>query len=172
MAAKHSRLVKMPPSARFCLYGVWALLLSFLLMGISPVALATTTNTIDGITTNVTYFNPSAFCLISNGGIVSNSGDSYIESSLNQLYSATVTGTNSAWICKGSLSVGIFNSGNSLLIANGASVSNINGVIGNNNSNNFVRVTGAGSTWVNKNDFKIGYYGNANSLMIDGGATR
>jgi len=84
----------------------------------------------------------------------------------------TVTGIGATWNLSSYLYIGNVGSFNSLTIANGASVTNVNGIIGNDPlaNNNSVRVTGNGSIWDNGGgDVFVGNSGYANSLAIDAG---
>ena len=70
------------------------------------------------------------------------------------------------------LYVGNASAGNTLLVTNGATVVNLNGIIGSQSgaSNNAVTVTGAGSQWYNGGDLYVGSNGANNHLTIaDGG---
>ena len=91
--------------------------------------------------------------------------------------SVMVTGKGSTWSNAGDLLVGVSGSGNSMVIANGGSVSNAQvnygGGIGFNggSSNNSVLVTGGGSAWTNRGDLLVGVSGSGNSMVISNGAT-
>jgi T5SS/PEP-CTERM-associated repeat protein len=108
--------------------------------------------------------------VISDGGSVVNSNGyiGYTNTASNN--SVLVTGAGST--CSGEwLLVGVYGSGNSLVISNGGSVTNVIGSIGSNaiSSNNIVTVTGNGSTWLN-NELVVGWEGSSNSLVISSGA--
>ncbi len=84
----------------------------------------------------------------------------------------TVRGSGATWNLSSYLFIGNVGSHNSLVITNGASVTNYNGIIGNDVSshNNRVVVTGTGSIWDNSGgDLFVGNCGYANSLTIDSG---
>ena len=86
---------------------------------------------------------------------------------LNVLNPGTVL-TNSADVF-----VGYAGSSNSLVISNGASVTDRIGFIGNDtiSSNNSVLVTGTNSAWTNTGDLLVGYGGSSNSLVISSGGS-
>ena len=109
--------------------------------------------------------------VISNQAVVRDSngiiGNYYLASNNSVL----VTGTNSLWKNDADLYVGNYGSSNSLVISNGAHVTDINGWIGFTNkatitSNNNVTVTGGGSLWSNSGSVVIGNEGSSNSLVI------
>jgi len=111
--------------------------------------------------------------MVSNGASVVN-GYGYIgytSSSSNNI--VTVTGTGSAWTNTANLFVGYQGSGNSLVISNEGSVTNLYGYVGytSTSSNNIVTVTGTGSTWTNTADLYVGYEGISNSLVIGNGGS-
>ena len=84
----------------------------------------------------------------------------------------TVRGSGATWNLSSYLYIGNVGSYNSLIITNGASVTNYNGIIGNDvrSHNNRVVVTGTGSIWDNSGgDLFIGNCGYANSVTIDSG---
>ena len=170
-------VVTTPPSARFYLHDVWALLLSFLILtAFSQTAPATT---IDGVTTNTSAFTfpasgSGSTLWILNGGVLNNTGTGTIGTGVgDNNNSVIITNTGSAWLNTGEFDAGNFGAGNSLIIAAGALVSNAVAHIGQNRGSNSARVTGANSTWKNAGNLYIGYNsgGSNNSLMIDGGAT-
>ena len=89
----------------------------------------------------------------------------------------TVTGAGSFWTNSGALYVGNGGSGNSLTVANGATVAvggGTNGTVvgfGAGSSNNSVLVTGSGSLWTNSAELYVGYEGSGNNLTIADGST-
>ncbi|MCX6898519.1 MAG: PEP-CTERM sorting domain-containing protein [Verrucomicrobia bacterium] len=96
-------------------------------------------------------------------GYIGNSSDNNV---------VTVTGVGATWNLSSILYIGNVGSFNTLTIANGASVTNVNGIIGNDPlaHNNRVRVTGNSSVWDSgSGDVFVGNSGYANSLTIDGG---
>ncbi|HEX5223254.1 MAG TPA: GH25 family lysozyme [Verrucomicrobiae bacterium] len=82
-----------------------------------------------------------------------------------------VTGTGSLWqLGFGSLFVGdARNTGNRLVVSNGASMLNSICYIGFQSTNNFVLVTGPGSTWSNSNFIALGQGGGGNRLLVTNG---
>ncbi len=72
----------------------------------------------------------------------------------------------------GNVQVGFAGSGNSMVISNGGSVSDVNGVVsfGATGSNNSALVTGAGSTWINSNQVRIGVSGSGTLTVANGGS--
>jgi T5SS/PEP-CTERM-associated repeat protein len=86
---------------------------------------------------------------IADGGSVRVAGTTYLgydASASNN--SALVTGSGSTWTNTGNLNVGFGGFGNSLTIAAGGAVFNVNGTLGGASSN-AVTVTGTGSVWHN-----------------------
>ena len=76
-----------------------------------------------------------------------------------------------SWTNSSDLTVGVFGSGNSLVISNGGTVANQRGTIGFNSSNNSVLVTGNSSVWTNSGNLDVGALGSVNSTLTvaDGG---
>ena len=109
--------------------------------------------------------------IISNGGRVTNGTGLTGEDASSSDNSVLVTGTNSLWTNSGSLYVGFFGAGNSLVISNGGTVANTFGEIGAQSSSNSVLVTGTNSFWVNSNSLSVGSVGSSNSLVITNGGT-
>ena len=109
---------------------------------------------------------------ITNGGQVINGNGSVGYNSGANNNTATVTGSGSSWI-NDSLSVGGGGSGNTLIIANGGTVSDGVGVIGDGGgaNNNAVSVTGSGSAWTNRGGVYVGAAGSGNSLLIANSGT-
>ncbi|MEI7864523.1 MAG: autotransporter-associated beta strand repeat-containing protein [Chthoniobacterales bacterium] len=118
-------------------------------------------------------FGSSNSLVISNGGAV-------MAQRLSVGYNAgasgnrlLVTGLNSSLSLAEYLAVSLdANTGNTMTIADGATVSNQTGYIGADSSlssNNSVLVTGAGSTWTNGREFYVGRDGHDNSLAISNG---
>jgi T5SS/PEP-CTERM-associated repeat protein len=68
--------------------------------------------------------------------------------------------------------VGYAGLGNSLVVSNGGTASDVNGWIGytNSASNNSVLVTGSSSLWTNSGDLYVGNLGSSNTLVISNGA--
>jgi T5SS/PEP-CTERM-associated repeat protein len=82
---------------------------------------------------------------------------------------AIVTGTNSLLTASTRVSAGYDGPSNSLVIADGASVVDDLGYIGDNSpysSNNWVTVTGPNSLWENSSDLHVGFYGSGNRLVV------
>ncbi len=84
-----------------------------------------------------------------------------------------VTGPNSAWNNSGQLYVGGKIYFNTLLISDGGTVNNTDGIIGNSMSayDNQVTVTGPNSAWNNNGQLTVGDYGAFNTLLITNGGT-
>ena len=81
---------------------------------------------------------------------------------------ATVTGDRSNWLSSGVLTVG--NSGSaSLMISEGGTVSNSDGIIGNHSEASMVTVTGKKSIWKNTGDLTVGGSGQGTLIIEDGG---
>jgi len=93
-------------------------------------------------------------------------------SALGNNNTVTVSGTDSTWINSQALRVGYSGSGNSLIIEEGATVSNVGAVIGRGGTNpalgnnNSVTVAGAGSTWISTSNVTVGEWGSGNTLTI------
>jgi len=122
----------------------------------------------------VGYIGSRNSLVITNGGAVYSNHGALGADTVSSSNTVLVTGTNSVW-STGSQDVFVGNggSGNSLMIANGGAVNDMNGWIGNFTSShdNTVLVTGGGSVWSNGFDLAVGKRGSGNSLTIaDGGA--
>jgi T5SS/PEP-CTERM-associated repeat protein len=124
----------------------------------------------------VGYEGPRNSLVISDGGQVINSS-SYIgysdgakTGSSADNNSAIVVGSGSAWKNSGTLTIGLYGIGNSLMISGGAKVVNGFCYIGDRtrSSNNFAFVSGDGTVWSNSVLF-IGQSGRSNSLVVSEG---
>ncbi len=84
---------------------------------------------------------------------------------------ATVTGPGSRWGSRWDMIVGYGSMGNSLVINDGATITNRNGVVGNEygSDSNTAVVTGSGSLWNNQSNLFIGLEGIGNNLVISNG---
>ncbi len=123
-------------------------------------------------TLQVGNFGASNRLVIGNGGQVADDVGYVgyaVDSSNNQVI---VTGTNSMWTNRGSLSIGFESSGNALLISNAARVVNGDGFIGFNTgaNSNQVIAHGTNTLWVNSGDLYMGNFGAANTLRVANGA--
>ena len=111
--------------------------------------------------------------MVTNGARVRNNMGLLGYSTSATANAATVTGPGSRWDNASTLYVGVFGSGNSLMIANSGLVSSLGTVLGDSSTanSNRVTVTGAGSTWSNNGTFYIGNSSGAswNSLLITNG---
>lgn len=118
-------------------------------------------------------FGSSNHLLIADGGVVrSATGILGVNpSASNNL--VTVTGAGSQWALSSSLEVGDGGAYNTLVISNGALVSNSSGMLGSTATapSNTVVVTGPGSTWSNTSTLTIGNRSVGNQLIISNGAT-
>jgi fibronectin-binding autotransporter adhesin len=85
---------------------------------------------------------------------------------------AYVTGANSVWNSQSNLTVGVYSSGNHLIVSNGATVSADSGVIGLNTgaNSNSVSLTDPGSSWLLSTYVVVGSNSAANRLVISNGA--
>jgi fibronectin-binding autotransporter adhesin len=153
-----------------------------LLFGLSSPALAQlvadgATNTINGFVTNVPgtliIGTNGSFTrlLITNAGVVTNSGEAYI----GRNYSAgtnrvEVAGANSSWQVGSNLWVGNPITGweNQLVITDGGSVSCYAGNISGGRVNS-ATVSGAGSSWTMQSSLAVGDSGLTNRLIISQG---
>lgn len=109
--------------------------------------------------------------IITNGGHVISGGgtlgwDHVSGSHNNQI---TVTGTGSAWINSGAVTLQTHD--NELLITEGGRVDSIGGSVGGGGSygNNLVTVSGAGSIWSNSAGLSVGTRGFNNGVVITNG---
>jgi T5SS/PEP-CTERM-associated repeat protein len=113
--------------------------------------------------------------VISNGGIVTVGVDSKIgDLATASNNSVLVTGPSSIWTNSGTLYVGNYGSGNSLVISNGGRVLNAGSSyisFRDISSNNSVHVTGSGSSLVSQFALGIGAFGAGNTLTISDGAS-
>jgi len=112
-------------------------------------------------------YDRSNTLIIASGGVV-RSGSGYIGSESGGDYNtAIVTDSGSLW-SNGTFYVGYYGIGNSLTIANGGSVLNNSGYIGQTSraSNNSVTVTGTGAVWHNRDTLYVGLFGAGNTLTI------
>ncbi len=116
----------------------------------------------------------------SNRLIVSNGAAVWVGSNAFLGYAATggrnladITGTNSQWLIARDLYVGQSNSGNHLLISDGAFVSNRTAYLGftGASAGNVATVTGPGANWINRGDLHVGYSGSGNQLVVSNGGT-
>ncbi|MBL7016354.1 MAG: hypothetical protein ISR84_02225, partial [Kiritimatiellales bacterium] len=109
---------------------------------------------------------------ITNGGTFQNDNYSYIGRNVGSDHNAaTVTGTDSSWISRGSR-IGYYGSSNTLTIADGGLVqSSGTGYIGfqSTGNNNAVTVTGSDSVWYIGTKLYVGASGSDNTLVITNG---
>jgi fibronectin-binding autotransporter adhesin len=110
--------------------------------------------------------------VISNGGGVLNAVGYVGRNTNSSNNSVLVTGINSTWTNFSDLAIGSQGSSNTLVISNGATVANTDGVIGSatSSSNNSVLVTDGG-TWTNSGNLFVGFDGSGNSLVISNGGS-
>jgi len=114
---------------------------------------------------------------IEGGGTVSNADDGYIGVFADSNGTVTVSGTDgdghaSTWANSGDLYVSVYGTG-TLNIEAGGVVSNVDGVIGYDNTGS-ATVTGTdgsgnASTWTNSGDLYVGYYGDGTLTIAGGG---
>ena len=106
---------------------------------------------------------------IENGGQVSSTYGLLGNGSLSS-GTVTVDGSGSAWIDSGSLCVGYDAGVGTLIIQDGAHVSNIHGFLGDHvGSTGTATVTGAGSTWTNSGTLYVGNEGSGTLAIQNGG---
>jgi len=105
--------------------------------------------------------------VISNGGTVLNANGwiGYTNGANNN--AVLVTGSGSVWSNGLDLSVGVYGSGQSLVISNSGRVVNRTGYVGNNSDNNIVRVADA-AVW-QSGGLVVGDSGSSNSIIVAGG---
>jgi T5SS/PEP-CTERM-associated repeat protein len=107
---------------------------------------------------------------VTNGGTVSVTNGSLIGYYKGSAGTVTVAGIGSTFVNGANLSVGNSGSG-TLLVANGGSVSNWGGGIGQNtNSFGVATVIGPASTWANTAYLYVGNSGSGTLLVADGGS--
>lgn len=114
--------------------------------------------------------------VVSDGGCVFNqnayqsSPGYYSKSSSN---SVLVTGSNSLWNNSGSLTIGNFGTGSSLVISNNGQVIDSNAYVGgssgSSSDNNNALVAGPGSVWSSSTALYVGRSGSGNNLVINSG---
>lgn len=110
---------------------------------------------------------------VSNGARVVNSSGYIGENTSSSNNTALIADRGSIWSNSSDLVIGHNSRGNSLMVSNGGTVFNVNGVIGGENSvatNNAVTVTGAHSLWFNQGTLSVGGSGGGNRLTINDGA--
>ncbi|HEY6166615.1 MAG TPA: hypothetical protein VI454_01155, partial [Verrucomicrobiae bacterium] len=109
---------------------------------------------------------------ITNGGRVASDTGIIGVNFLSNANLARISGSNSAWLIDGPLTVGGLGLSNQMLIEAGGTVSNTSGIIGSGAgaSSNVVTVTGAGSLWTNTGNLIVGSSGSSNLLLVSGGA--
>ena len=141
------------------------------------------TNIISSVTSNwvsaLGYFVGSNtfkdLLLIRNGGVLTNGNGliGYVVGATNN--AVVVSGSGSVWNNRTNLAVGVFSSGNSLVISNQGKVVTGDGFVLNgigfigdqaSSSNNSVLVTDSGSVWSNQSFTIVGYFASGNSLVI------
>ncbi len=141
--------------------------------GFAPATWDVRSNAVPTTVANNLYIGsnaPNATMLITNGGTVSSSGG---EIGFNPTASnsvVTVSGPNSAWHNSGDLTVGHQGSFNTLFIANGGTVANADGYLGDSDHNT-VTVSGAGSAWNTSSYLFVGAFGSFNTLLVTNGGT-
>jgi len=124
----------------------------------------------------VGYDAPSNSLLIANGATLANNGCSigggfgfgaYDGASNNW---AVVTGPGTHWTNTAGLIIGnLFNSGNRLVVSNGAVVASYSGSVGTLGADNTVVVTGPGSLWANSGDLVLS--GTGSQLIVENSGT-
>ncbi|MBN8419370.1 MAG: autotransporter domain-containing protein [Verrucomicrobia bacterium] len=124
---------------------------------------------------NVGFQGQNTSLAVSDGGRVSadyTKIGGYVGSNGNVV---TVTDVSSVLINTHDIIVGYGGNGNSLIISNGAFVTNVNGFIGHRfdenstSNNNSVTVTDFSSQWNSTGTLYVGEYGTGNSLLISAG---
>src|ERR1051325_1630035 len=134
-----------------------------------------TTNTLNGVTSNVTgtvtIGTNGSFTLLAltNGALLTKSGLGVIGRNAGA-HSKTVrlTGANTRWLMSLDLFLGSNGSFNKLFVSNGALVGDQFGYIGllPTSISNAAFVTGTGSVWSNRSNLYLGFSGNGNRLFI------
>lgn len=145
-------------------------------LGLNPNASGTVTVTgTDSTWTNTGNFQVGSSgdgtLLVEAGGKVSNTGVAYIGTGSTSTGIATINGTNSSWTNGSTLYVGYSGDG-TLLVEDGATVSNHHGYLGFNTTTAIgsVTVTGPGSSWTSTGEFRVGNVGNGTLIIENGGS--
>jgi fibronectin-binding autotransporter adhesin len=120
----------------------------------------------------VGYYGLKNSLVVSNGGLVSDSGG-FIGCNANcNSNSVLVTGPGSVWTNSAlSVTVGDGGADNSLTISNGGAVYSPSGYVGGDGASNTVFVGGNGATWRISNTLEIGGFGGGTRLTIGAGGT-
>jgi len=118
-------------------------------------------------------YSSSGNTLVVTNGAEVHCGNAWVGYQGSQINSALIDGPKTAWRVNGGLRVGNAGSFNKVLIAGGARVDSLSGLIdsGGGARSNLVVVSGAQSIWSNKGSLTIGANGSLNHLFIDSGAT-
>lgn len=134
----------------------------------------TLSNVTNMITGDVTVGTNGSFTLLvlSDNALLTNSANGLISRNVTarsnavQLVSATAR-----WLMNGVLYIGSNGANATLVVSNGAFVSDGAAIIGNlaASSNNFALVTGSGSLWTNRNGLDIGGLGRGNQMIVSNG---
>jgi len=111
--------------------------------------------------------------VLTNGALLTNNGYGYLglNSGANS-NTATLAGAGSRWSLSG-VFVGVFGSGNRLVVSNGATVlTSSSSVLGYDSScsSNEAVITGPGTSWMNLSQLFVGYDGRDHRLRVDDGA--
>ncbi|HEY6167522.1 MAG TPA: hypothetical protein VI454_05750 [Verrucomicrobiae bacterium] len=134
-----------------------------------------TTNTLNGVTSNVTgtvtIGTNGSFTLLAltNGALLTNSGLGVIGRNAGaNSNTVRLTGANTRWLMSLDLFLGSNGSFNKLFVSNGALVGDQFGYIGllPTSISNAAFVTGTGSVWSNRSNLYLGFSGNGNRLFI------
>jgi T5SS/PEP-CTERM-associated repeat protein len=110
--------------------------------------------------------------VVSDGGRIINGNGFLGRTSGSDSNCVLVAGSGSVWTNSSYVYVGCFGAANSLVVSNGASVSDDTGLIGydTNSINNQALIAGPGSVWSNPTALYVGDFGAGNTLTIRDGA--
>ncbi len=121
----------------------------------------------------VGYIGSSNQLVIANGANISALESRIGFNPVSTNNAALITGNGSSWSNQAGTVVGFGGVANQLTIANGATVFDTLGVVGDTNqsSRNTATVTGSGSAWINTNALYVGDLASSNQLVLaNGGA--
>jgi fibronectin-binding autotransporter adhesin len=135
------------------------------------------TNTLSNTTNSfasVTVGTNGSFTLLtlSNNALLTNSGNGTIGLNVTaKSNEVRLVSPSARWRMGNHLFVGSNGAFSRLVVSNGASVENFNGVLANvtSSSNSTVLITGAGSVWSNRGDLAVGFSGRENQLIVSNG---
>lgn len=138
-------------------------------------ATSTLANVTNSITGNVTVGTNGSFTLLvlADNTLLTNSAHGVIGANATaRSNEVQLLAPTARWQMANNLFVGSNGALSTLIVSNGAFLSNNNGFLGNGtaSSNNRALVTGTGSLWTNRLDLTVGVAGRDNQLIVSNGA--